>query len=46
MCTRTQSLVYIYQMAGGGGGAADPLILERHLKTEGWQRYKLGIIVF
>ena len=33
MCTRTRSSVYIYQMAGGG---AAPLILERHLKTEGW----------
>ena len=53
MCTRTRSLVYIYQMdmgGGGGGAAAAPLILERPLKTEGWStniaRYKLGIIFF
>ena len=30
------SSIYIYQMAEGVGGAAAPLILERHLKTEGW----------
>ena len=36
MCTRTREFSIYLSNGRGGGGAAAPLVLERHLKTERW----------